>query len=44
VRGLWWAYAVGAFASFVVAVLWFRLGTWKGGVVDSEASLAASTD
>lgn len=44
VSGLWWAYAVGAFASFVVAVFWFQLGTWKGGVVDREESMAASTD
>ena len=44
VRGLWWAYAVGAFASFVVAVLWFRLGTWKGGIVDHEESTPVPTD
>ncbi|MFD1640654.1 MATE family efflux transporter [Halohasta litorea] len=44
VDGLWWAYAVGAFGSFVVAVGWFRLGTWKGGVVDREESTAAPTD
>ncbi len=36
VRGLWWAYAVGALLSFVVAVVWFQRGTWVGGVVDSE--------
>ena len=44
VDGLWWAYAAGAVGSFVVAVGWFRLGTWKGGVVDSEASTPAPTD
>ena len=38
VAGLWWAYAVGALLSFVVAVFWFRRGTWTGGVVDSEQS------
>jgi len=44
VDGLWWAYSIGAFASFVIAVFWFRLGTWKGGVVEREESLATSTD
>jgi len=44
VDGLWWAYAVGAFGSFVVAVFWFRLGTWKSGVVDREESTPAPTD
>jgi len=36
VSGLWWAYAVGALLSFVVAVGWFRRGTWTGGVVETE--------
>lgn len=44
VGGLWWSYAVGAVASFVVAVFWFRLGTWQGGVVDREAAAHTSTD
>jgi len=44
VDGLWWSYAVGAVASFVVAVFWFRLGTWQGGVVDREAAAHTSTD
>jgi putative MATE family efflux protein len=44
VDGLWWAYAVGALGSFVVAVFWFRLGTWKGGVVDREEPTPAPTD
>ena len=36
VSGLWWAYAVGALLSFIIAVAWFRRGTWTGGIVDSE--------
>jgi putative MATE family efflux protein len=36
VEGLWWAYAVGAFTSFLVAVAWFRRGTWTDGVVDDS--------
>ncbi len=36
VAGIWWAYAFGMVASFVVAVLWFRLGTWRDGVIESE--------
>jgi putative MATE family efflux protein len=34
VRGVWIAYAVGSFASFLVALLWFRLGRWTGGVLE----------
>ena len=34
VRGLWIAYATAAVLSFAVAVGWFTLGTWKGGVVE----------
>ena len=46
VEGLWWAYAFGAFASFLVAVAWFRRGTWKGGVIDADQpqSTPTSTD
>ena len=35
VAGVWIAYASGAFASFVVAVFWFRLDRWTEGIVDS---------
>ncbi len=35
VAGVWIAYAAGAFASFVVAVFWFRLDRWTEGIVDS---------
>ena len=35
VAGIWIAYAAGAFASFVVAVFWFRLDRWTEGIVDS---------
>jgi len=34
INGIWWAYAFGMAASFVVAVGWFSLGTWKRGLVD----------
>ena len=36
VAGLWWAYAVGALLSSIIAVVWFRRGTWTGRVVDNE--------
>ncbi|MCU4925074.1 MATE family efflux transporter [Halobacteria archaeon AArc-dxtr1] len=36
VAGIWWAYAFGMAASFVVAVVWFRLGTWREAVVGTE--------
>ncbi|KAB1186557.1 MULTISPECIES: MATE family efflux transporter [Haloferax] len=44
VEGLWWAYVVGAVASFVVAVAWFRAGTWREGVLDHEPTPAAGDD
>ncbi|ELZ86586.1 MATE efflux family protein [Haloferax elongans ATCC BAA-1513] len=44
VEGLWWAYVAGAVASFAVAVVWFRLGTWREGVIDRGATPAASDD
>jgi putative MATE family efflux protein len=34
VVGVWWAFAFGAFGSFIVAVAWFRRGTWREGVID----------
>ncbi|MDF9745268.1 MATE family efflux transporter [Natrinema salsiterrestre] len=34
IEGIWWAFAVGMIAAFVVAVSWFRLGTWTEGVID----------
>lgn len=37
VRGVWIAYVVGALASFVIGIVWFRLGRWTDG-------LAGSTD
>ena len=36
VWGIWTAFSVGALASFVVAVLWFRLGRWTEGVIEDE--------
>ena len=35
--GIWWAYATAAFGSFLLAVAWFRRGTWREGVVESGA-------
>jgi len=34
VEGIWLGFSVGAFVSFLVAVVWFRLGRWTEGVVD----------
>ncbi len=36
VNGIWIAFAFGMAASFVVAVFWFRLGTWTEAVIDDE--------
>ncbi|EMA02357.1 MATE family efflux transporter [Haloferax mediterranei ATCC 33500] len=44
VEGLWWAYVFGAVASFVVAVAWFRTGSWRKGVLDRGPSAAAGDD
>ena len=37
VEGIWWAYTTAAFGSFLLAVAWFRRGTWREGVVDTGA-------
>ncbi|KAB1197089.1 MATE family efflux transporter [Haloferax sp. MBLA0078] len=44
VEGLWWAYVAGAVGSFVVAVAWFRVGTWREGVLDHDPVPAADDD
>lgn len=36
VEGIWAAFSFGAFASFLVAVFWFRLGRWTEGVVEAD--------
>nr|WP_320443104.1 MATE family efflux transporter [Halosolutus halophilus] len=36
IEGIWWAYSFGMTVSFVVAVAWFRLGTWREGVIEDE--------
>jgi len=36
VEGIWLAFAIGAFLTFLVAVFWFRLGRWTEGVIDQE--------
>ncbi|RQG99730.1 MATE family efflux transporter [Natrarchaeobius oligotrophus] len=38
IEGIWWAYSFGMVASFVVAVAWFRLGTWRSDVIDEGAN------
>lgn len=42
VNGIWWAYAFGMAVSFVVAVGWFRLGTWTESVIDDDTESDAS--
>lgn len=34
--GLWWAWSISAFVSFLVGVAWFSLGTWQETVVQEE--------
>jgi putative MATE family efflux protein len=41
VAGIWWAFSFGMVASFVVAVLWFRLGTWTEGIIDETGESRA---
>jgi len=41
VTGIWAAFSVGAFASFLLAVFWFRLGRWTEGVIEDEPGAAA---
>ena len=36
VRGLWWSYAAGAVASFLLGATWFLRGTWREGVIDRD--------
>ncbi|WP_306060246.1 MATE family efflux transporter [Natronococcus wangiae] len=36
VEGIWWAFAIGMVASFAIAVGWFRLGTWREGVIEES--------
>jgi putative MATE family efflux protein len=40
VRGVWTAFSVGAFLTFLVAVAWFRLGRWTEGVIDDAGTAA----
>jgi Na+-driven multidrug efflux pump len=48
VEGIWLAFALGMIASFVIAVGWFRLGTWTEQVIDDSsedrATRAEGTD
>jgi putative MATE family efflux protein len=36
VEGVWWAFSVGAFGSFVLAIAWFRRGTWREDIVEER--------
>jgi putative MATE family efflux protein len=38
VVGIWTAYSIGAFLTFLVAAFWFRLGRWTEGVIEEEDS------
>nr|WP_049896926.1 MATE family efflux transporter [Natrialba chahannaoensis] len=44
IEGIWWAYSFGMVLSFVVAVAWFRLGTWKQEVIDEGTESASASD
>ncbi len=44
VDGLWWAFVTGAVGSFVIAVSWFRLGTWRRGILDRPETSATAGD
>ncbi|WP_224447587.1 MATE family efflux transporter [Haloprofundus salilacus] len=44
VDGLWWAFAVGATAAFVVAVLWFQRGGWQQSVIEESESRPSAAD
>lgn len=41
VIGIWAAFSVGAFLTFLVAAFWFTLGRWTEGVIDDAASSGA---
>lgn len=36
VVGIWAAFSIGAFLTFLVAVFWFSLGRWTGGVIEKD--------
>jgi putative MATE family efflux protein len=42
--GLWWAYALGAIASFALALAWFLRGTWTEGVIDQGPDVAGDPE
>ncbi len=43
-EGTWWAMVAGMVGSFVVAVVWFRRGTWTEGVIDDRPKRRRSPD
>jgi len=36
VEGIWFAFSIGAFLTFLLAAFWFRLGRWTEGVIDES--------
>ncbi len=44
VSGIWWAYSIGAFGSFLIAAFWFRLRTWEEGVIEHDEPVPADDD
>ena len=38
VTGVWLSFSIGAFVTFIVAVIWFRRGTWRDGVLDDGSA------
>ena len=36
VEGIWIGFSFGAFLTFLIAVAWFRLGTWREAVIDES--------
>ena len=43
VKGVWAAFAVSAFLSFLVAAVWFGLGRWTEGVIDDQGAAGPAT-
>jgi putative MATE family efflux protein len=44
VEGIWAAFSIGAFVSFLLAVFWFRLGRWTSGVIEDDRGSPVPTE
>lgn len=44
VTGIWFGYATGAFVTFLIAVVWFRRGTWREGIPTTDSLHRAPED